>query len=105
MNPQNLPCLITARPDVCALANNHVLDFGRAGLAETLKLLAGAGLAASGPGRDLTEATAPVAVPAPGGRVLVFSCGTASSGIPPGWAATAARPGVNLLPGLSDTRR
>jgi poly-gamma-glutamate capsule biosynthesis protein CapA/YwtB (metallophosphatase superfamily) len=36
-----------------------------------------------------------------GGRVLVFSCGSASSGIPPGWAATSTRPGVNFLSGLS----
>jgi poly-gamma-glutamate capsule biosynthesis protein CapA/YwtB (metallophosphatase superfamily) len=102
MSPQNLPCLTAARPDVCALANNHVLDFGPAGLAETLRVLAGAGLAAAGAGPDLAGAMAPVAVPVPGGRVLVFSCGTASAGIPPGWAAAATRPGVNLLPGLSD---
>lgn len=38
--------------------------------------------------------------PPGGGRALVFSCGTASSGIPPGWAATATRPGVDLLPSL-----
>jgi len=42
-----------------------------------------------------------VAVRLPGGgRVLVFSCGTARSGIPPDWAATATRPGVDLLPSL-----
>jgi poly-gamma-glutamate synthesis protein (capsule biosynthesis protein) len=29
------------------------------------------------------------------------SCGTASAGIPPGWAAGPARPGVNRLPDLS----
>ncbi len=49
MNPANIDCLTVARPDVCALANNHVLDFGRGGLAETLDTLAGAGLAAAGP--------------------------------------------------------
>jgi poly-gamma-glutamate capsule biosynthesis protein CapA/YwtB (metallophosphatase superfamily) len=110
MSPENLPCVTAARPDACALANNHVLDFGRAGLAETLDALARAGLAATGAGQDLAEASRPLAVPVPdkgdGGtaraRVLVSSCGTASSGIPPGWAATATRPGVNLLPSLSD---
>jgi len=41
-------------------------------------------------------------VPLPdGGRMLVFSCGAACSGIPPGWAATATRPGVDLVPSLS----
>ncbi|OMI36037.1 CapA family protein, partial [Streptomyces sparsogenes] len=43
MSPANLPALAVARPDVCVLANNHVLDFGRPGLAETLDTLAGRG--------------------------------------------------------------
>jgi poly-gamma-glutamate capsule biosynthesis protein CapA/YwtB (metallophosphatase superfamily) len=102
MSPRNLPCVAATRPDVCALANNHVLDFGRAGLAETLAALAGAGLTAAGAGRDAATAWQPAAVPLPGGgRILVFSCGTADSGIPPAWAATAARPGVSYLPSLS----
>jgi poly-gamma-glutamate capsule biosynthesis protein CapA/YwtB (metallophosphatase superfamily) len=102
MSPQNLPCVAAVRPDVCALANNHVLDFGRAGLAETLAALDRAGLTAAGAGRDAAAAWQPAAVPLPGGgRMLVFSCGTASSGIPPGWAAATARPGVSFLPGLS----
>jgi poly-gamma-glutamate synthesis protein (capsule biosynthesis protein) len=36
MSPGNVPCVAAARPDVCALANNHVLDFGRRGLLDTL---------------------------------------------------------------------
>jgi poly-gamma-glutamate synthesis protein (capsule biosynthesis protein) len=102
MSPGNLPAVTAARPDVCALANNHVLDFGRAGLLDTLDALAGAGVATAGAGRDAAQARRPAAVPVPGGgRVAVFACGDASSGIPPGWAATAARAGVNALPGLS----
>src|SRR5262245_59502496 len=31
MNPANAPVLAAVRPDVCVLANNHVLDFGRRG--------------------------------------------------------------------------
>jgi poly-gamma-glutamate capsule biosynthesis protein CapA/YwtB (metallophosphatase superfamily) len=101
MNPDNLPCVAAIRPDVCALANNHVLDFGERGLRETLGALARAGLAAAGAGLGAAEAGRPAVVPLPdGGRVLVSSCGTASSGIPPR-AATATRPGVNLLPSLS----
>ena len=97
------PARVTvARPDACALANNHVLDFGHTGLRETLDALAGAGLPAVGAGRDAAGARQPVAVPVPGGgRAVIFSCGAASSGIPPGWAATATRPGVDFLPGLS----
>src|ERR671935_5953 len=40
---------------------------------------------------------------APGkGRVLVFSLGSPSAGIPVEWRATEDRPGVNLLEDLSD---
>ena len=68
MSPDNLPCVSVARPDVCALANNHVLYFGQPGLAETLGCLAGAGLAAAGAGLDQARARHPVAVPLPNGR-------------------------------------
>jgi len=102
MSPANIGCLTVARPDVCALANNHVLDFGRGGLAETLDTLAGAGLRAAGAGRDAGAARQAVTVsPAGRGRVSVVSCGTGSSGIPSRWAAGPARAGVDLLPRLS----
>jgi poly-gamma-glutamate capsule biosynthesis protein CapA/YwtB (metallophosphatase superfamily) len=103
MSPGNLPCVAAARPDACALANNHVLDFGRRGLQDTLDALSAAGLRAVGAGRDAAEARRPVAVPVPGGgRVVIFSCGTGSSGIPAGWAAAPGRPGIDFLPDLSD---
>ncbi|MER6996672.1 CapA family protein [Streptomyces sp. NPDC000410] len=102
MHPDNLPFLAAARPDVCALANNHVLDFGRGGLEETVDLLRGAGLGPAGAGRDAAEARRPVAIElAGGGRVLVLSCGMASAGIPSRWAATQDRPGVDFVPDLS----
>ncbi|MBN0043526.1 CapA family protein [Streptomyces actuosus] len=102
MHPDNLPALSVARPDVCVLANNHVLDFGRPGLVETLDVLARAGLRTVGAGRTAEEAYAPVAVPVPdGGRVLVLALGARSSGVPPGWAALADVPGVAYLPDLS----
>lgn len=102
MSPENLPALTVARPDACALANNHVLDFGPPGLRETLDALAGAGLRAAGAGRDASEARQPAVVPVPGGgRAVIFACGAACSGIPRGWAATATRPGVDFLPALS----
>jgi poly-gamma-glutamate capsule biosynthesis protein CapA/YwtB (metallophosphatase superfamily) len=44
MNPANAECLTVARPDVCVLANNHILDFGPDGLAESLYTLGGLGL-------------------------------------------------------------
>jgi poly-gamma-glutamate synthesis protein (capsule biosynthesis protein) len=102
MHPANAPCLTAARIDCCALANNHVLDYGHAGLRETIETLRRAGVKTPGAGRDRAEARAPAVLDVPGrGRVIVFAFGTATSGIPPAWAATAARPGVNLLEDLS----
>ncbi|MFW5688520.1 MAG: CapA family protein [Spirochaetota bacterium] len=46
----------TGAPVICALANNHVLDLGRAGLQETLATLERAGLAHTGAGADGQEA-------------------------------------------------
>ncbi|MER6736949.1 CapA family protein [Streptomyces puniciscabiei] len=102
MHPANLPALTVARPDVCVLSNNHVLDFGRPGLEETLDSLAGAGLRAVGAGRTADEAYAAAAVPVgPGRRILVFALGALSSGIPPDWAATADDSGVAYVHELS----
>ena len=99
MHPANLPCLTIARPDACVLANNHVLDFGHPGLQETLDLLAGAGLHTVGAGRDASQARQPATITIDGGAtVLIFSLGMACSGIPPGWAATQDRPGVDFAP-------
>ena len=44
MNPANLTCLTAAQPDCRVLANNHIVDFGRRGLAETIQALHGGGL-------------------------------------------------------------
>jgi poly-gamma-glutamate capsule biosynthesis protein CapA/YwtB (metallophosphatase superfamily) len=102
MSPGNVPCLAAARPDVCALANNHVLDFGRRGLADTLQALSGAGLRTAGAGLDREAARRPAVVPVRGGgRAVIVSCGTGCSGIPAGWAAAPGRPGVSRLPDLS----
>ena len=102
MHPSNIACLTAARIDCCALANNHVLDFGYEGLAETLDTLTQAGLRFAGAGRNANEAAAPAIVDlGRRGRVLVFARGTTSSGIPEEWAADSGRAGVELLSDLS----
>jgi poly-gamma-glutamate synthesis protein (capsule biosynthesis protein) len=107
MHPANVGCLTAARIDCCCLANNHVLDWGYQGLAETLQTLDGAGLARAGAGSDAKEAASPATIDVPGkGRVLVVSLGSTTSGIPSAWGAARGRPGVNLLEDLSeDTAR
>lgn len=103
MHPRNINCLAVARVDCCCLANNHVLDWGYDGLAETLRTLDAAGIAHTGAGRDATEAAAPAVLDVPGkSRVLVFSYGSPTSGVPWEWAATAHRPGVNFLEHTSE---
>jgi poly-gamma-glutamate capsule biosynthesis protein CapA/YwtB (metallophosphatase superfamily) len=104
MNPANAPALAPVRPDVCVLANNHVLDFGRRGLLETLDVLSAAELRTAGAGRSLREAQSPAIIPTPrtGGRVVVFAFGSPSSGVPHEWAATDNNPGVHVVAPLSD---
>jgi poly-gamma-glutamate capsule biosynthesis protein CapA/YwtB (metallophosphatase superfamily) len=98
MAPENIPCISAAKIDCCALANNHVLDWGYAGLQDTLAALAKAGVKSAGAGRNRKEAEAPAVIEIAGkGRVLVFALGSATSGIPWAWAASASKPGVNLI--------
>lgn len=103
MSPGNIGCLTAVVPDVCVLANNHVLDFGRAGLADTLRALSAAGLRQVGAGRDATEATQPALISVHSGQsVTVAAGGTESAGVPRHWAAGSHRPGVAFLGDLSD---
>jgi poly-gamma-glutamate synthesis protein (capsule biosynthesis protein) len=102
MHPGNVGCLAAARIDCCALANNHVLDWQREGLSETLASLQRARIAVTGAGVNLEAAQAPAILPfADGGRILVFAAATEDSGVPADWAATATRSGVHRLPDLS----
>jgi poly-gamma-glutamate capsule biosynthesis protein CapA/YwtB (metallophosphatase superfamily) len=101
LHPQNAGSLLAAKLDCCVLANNHVLDWGPAGLIETLATLERVGIGAVGAGRSAEEASRPASIPLPGGRrLLLFAFGSITSGIPRGWAAAADRPGVALLPDL-----
>lgn len=104
MHPKNVPFFKIAGIDCCVLANNHVIDWGQCGLAETIETLALAGIETTGAGRDLKAARTPATIEVAGkGRVLVFGIGDESSGIARAWAAAADRPGVNLVENLSKT--
>jgi poly-gamma-glutamate synthesis protein (capsule biosynthesis protein) len=102
MHPANMPVLTAAGIDCCALANNHVLDWGYGGLDETLTTLGNAGIAVAGAGADRPGAMAPAVIDAGNGhRVLVFSFGDDSSGISASWSADRQRAGVWRLRDLS----
>jgi len=105
MHPANIACITAARFDVCVLANNHVLDFDRAGLVETLETLERHGVLAAGAGRSLADASRPAVLPLRGGgRLAVGAWGHESSGVPDDWAASTDEPGVHVLRDLSGER-
>lgn len=101
MHPMNVAVLTTAGIDLASLANNHVLDWQRPGLLETLQTLKEAGITYAGAGQDLEEAQKPAKLKTKAGNVIVFAYGAETSGIPESWAATEKRSGVNLLPDFS----
>ena len=103
MHPRNIDSIAAAGIDYCSLANNHVIDWGYAGLNETMETLKKVNIKTAGAGRNLREAeTAAVMTIEGKGRVIVLSFGSVTSGIPLDWAATEDKPGVNLLKDLSD---
>lgn len=102
MHPANVECLAAARIDCCVLANNHVLDWGRRGLSDTLRALRQAGIQTAGAGENLEEAQRPAIFELRrGGRVLIYAVGGPDCGIPPSWAAAAQRSGVSYVPDFS----
>lgn len=103
MNPKNIPCITAAKIDYCSLANNHVLDWGYTGLTETLHMLEKAKVRTSGAGVNAEKAESPAILEVEGkGRAIVFSIGSETSGIPPQWAASENKPGINLMEDFSD---
>lgn len=101
MHPHNIPCLQAAGIHGCTLANNHILDWGQAGLIETLEALKTAGIKTTGAGRNAVESATPIVLTKGDSRLLFFSVGTFDSGIAENWCATSTRPGVNFIPDLS----
>jgi len=102
MHPENILCIKAANIDCCVIANNHVLDWGYAGLEDTLASLEHVNVKGAGAGRNTSEAGAPAVIDVNSkGRVLVFAYASPTAGVPRDWAATNSRPGVNFLADLS----
>ena len=105
MSPQNIACITAARIDCCVLANNHVLDWGYAGLMETLETLHAANVNTAGAGRDIQQADAPAIMEVKGkSSVVVYAYAMDTSGVPKGWAAGKDQPGVNFLADFSENQ-
>lgn len=90
-DPEVSAQLTTMGVDVATLANNHSLDHGAAGLDDTGRALAAAGIEVVGAGADLTAASAPLVRETASGTVALF--GLAAT-LPAGFAAGPRRPGV-----------
>ena len=59
MHPENIYSLTAAKIDYCSFANNHILDWGFAGLTETLETLKKVNIKIAGAGLNLQEAESP----------------------------------------------
>ena len=98
MHPRNAAILKAARLDACSLANNHVLDWGPAGLAQTLHVLKECGIQSAGAGLTLHQALQPAHLHGPDGRrLLLFAWAFTNSGVPEDWGASLHQGGVALL--------
>jgi poly-gamma-glutamate capsule biosynthesis protein CapA/YwtB (metallophosphatase superfamily) len=96
-HPGNVEVLTSFGVDAAVLANNHVLDWGRPGLDETLATLRRAGVAVAGAGRNARAAAVPAAIETRVGRLLVVAACFADAGVPEDWGADGVRSGVWLL--------
>jgi poly-gamma-glutamate synthesis protein (capsule biosynthesis protein) len=71
-HPRGGQTLVEAGLDLVSLANNHALDYGQAGLNETLEALDSLGIAVVGAGRSQVEARRPALLTLNGLRVAVL---------------------------------
>ena len=79
---------------VMTCANNHMIDGGYDALADTLELLRGQGIATTGAGQNIAEATRPAILERNGIRVAFLGFCTV---YPVGYEAREARPGLAPL--------
>jgi len=89
--------------DAVSLANNHVLDYGRVGLFDTLDSASAAGMPVFGAGRDAASAYAPWVVTVHGVRVAVLGLSQIFT-LAESWGARDDRPGVALSHDLNRVR-
>lgn len=92
VNPKYVSVLPELGVDIVTLANNHMLDFGRGPLTETLQTLDETGILHVGAGENLAEASALQTIEA-GGRTIGFLGATRV--IPENsWTATSGNSGL-----------
>jgi len=95
-DPEVVEALKAANFSVLSLANNHTLNFGHKGLADTCRYLEQAGIHFVGAGRNEEEANRTVFLEK-NGITLAFLAYNAIDTTPPALAARGAKPGTSLL--------
>jgi poly-gamma-glutamate capsule biosynthesis protein CapA/YwtB (metallophosphatase superfamily) len=91
---RNVRALLAARFDIVSLANNHILDYGEAGMTRTIELLDASAIGHAGAGSDFEQAAAPAERMVGSARVGVI----AFTDNEPGWAAGRSTPGTFFVP-------
>ena len=79
--------------DIVGLANNHVYDYGKDALLDTLTTLEAAGIPYVGAGRDLQRAASPVYMKA-GGKTIAFAAASRAEKNKMTPQATESEPGI-----------
>ncbi len=98
-NPTAVKGLVYAGFDVLSIANNHIMDFGRNGLSDTVALLQEHGIQYMGAGKDLETARKPVIIDCKGIRVGFLAFGSV-------YSARRNRAGVAPIEyAVNDTRK
>lgn len=92
-DPEKVSVLIEGPVHVVNTANNHILDFSKEGLLETLQTLDKAHILHVGTGKNLAQAREPVIIEKKGIKIGILGC----TDNEPSWKATASRPGTNFI--------
>jgi poly-gamma-glutamate synthesis protein (capsule biosynthesis protein) len=93
--PGAVPALTSAGVDAVALANNHSLDYGRVGLADTMAAAQRGGLGTVGAGQNVDQAFQPWRRTVRGVRVAVLAVSQVDD-LAQQWAAGPETPGLAM---------
>ena len=94
MHPRFLSAFTSAGIDVVNLANNHIYDFGKVGLFDTISYLDSVGIQHVGAGRSAKQAHRPVIIQAKGRRIALLGY----------YGGGEAPKATRRLPGVADRR-
>lgn len=92
--PAALGALVSAGIDVATLANNHAVDYGAVGLADTLAAQRKSPIPLVGIGADAARAYAPAYLTERGTRIAVIGATQVPDWTLATWSATEGKPGI-----------